>query len=89
MKAPFPVVEVVWEDAASDAQGWEVEVEVKIDIVMTIGFLIAESPAGLVIASTACDERSHNSRMTIPRTMVKSIKYLRGKPKAVVPDASA
>jgi len=83
MKAPFPVVEVIWEDAASDVQGWESEAEVSIDIVMTIGFLIAESPAGLLIASTACEEKTHNSRMTIPRTMVKSMKYLRGKPKVV------
>lgn len=92
MKAPFPLVEVIWLDAASDPQGWEaVETmaEVAAEEVWTVGFLVKESANALLIASSVCKEKTCNSRMTIPRGMVKSMRYLRGKPKAVVSDASA
>ena len=81
----YPLIEVMWDDAATDAQGWEDPDEldgVKVDRVMTVGFLVKESEAGLLIASTVCAEDTCNSRITIPRKMVVSIRYLRGKPKA-------
>ncbi len=83
MKAPFPIVEVVWLDASTDGQGWEAETDavVKIPVVMTIGFLIKETEDGLLVASTACEEKTTNARIVIPRGMLKSMKYVRGKPK--------
>lgn len=83
MKYPFPVVEVIWLDAES-TQGWEDEDESDHEIpeVMTIGFLIHKSDAGITVAATACKERTTNNRLKIPAGMVKSIRYLRGAPKA-------
>lgn len=93
MKSPFPLVEILWDDAATDPQGWEhpgERTDVLVDRVLTVGFLVKESEAGLLVASTVCEEGSCNSRITIPRKMIASIRYLRGgprKPKGV-PNAS-
>ena len=82
MKYPFPVVEVTWLDAGT-SHGWEdeAELEAKPFEVMTVGFLIRDLPDCVMIASTACPEKTCNSRITIPRGMVKDMRYLHGKPK--------
>jgi len=85
MKSPFPLVEVIWLDAITDPQGWE-DVETMEAVaaaeVLTVGFLVKESASAWLVASTVCEEKTCNSRITIPKGMVKSLRYLRGKPKA-------
>jgi len=82
MKYPFPVVEITWLDAGT-SHGWESndEIEAKPFSVMTIGFLVRDQPDCVMVASTACPEKTCNGRITIPRGMVQAIRYLHGKPK--------
>lgn len=72
----YPLVEVLWYDAATD-HGWEEERDAKVEVheVLTVGFLIKKSKNGIVIASSiGPEDRSHNSRMTIHKRMIKSIR---------------
>lgn len=76
-KYPFPLVEVQWKDAQT-THGWESEDEhvFEVPVVTTIGFLIKENEDGLVIASTVGSDKTHNSRITIPKGMVVTRKDL-------------
>lgn len=89
MKYPFPVVEVTWLDAGT-AHGWEGndEVEAKPFEVMTVGFLLRDQPDCLMVASTTCADKSSNSRITIPRGMVLSLRVLKGPRPVKLPSAA-
>lgn len=77
-KLPYPLVRVDWIDAET-SQGWEHPDEEKPTVpeVVTVGFLIKESEDVILIASTIGHDRSHNSRISIPRGMVKNITVLK------------
>lgn len=81
MKYPFPLVEITWVDAGT-GHGWEQaeELDPTPFEVCTVGFLVRESAAGLVIASTVCPEKTCNSRITIPLGMVKERRVLKAAP---------
>jgi hypothetical protein len=87
MKHPFPVVEITWLDAGT-AHGWEGDDEVvaKPFEVQTIGFLIRDQADCVMVASTACPEKTSNGRVTIPRGMIQKLRYLSGKPKPAKTD---
>ena len=78
METKYPLVEIRWDDAASLEHGWvDPESEKPVaQMVTTVGFLIADGPAHVVIASTT-DGTWVNGRFQIPRGMVRSIKPLR------------
>lgn len=77
-KYPYPLVEVQWLDAET-SHGWETVAEtvpLEIPVVTTIGFLIEDNDIGIRIASTIGLDKSHNSRITIPKGMVLNITIL-------------
>lgn len=77
-KLPFPLVRVDWIDAET-SQGWEHLDEEKPTVpeVVTVGFLIKETEDVLLVASTIGHDRSHNSRIGIPKGMVKGVTVLK------------
>lgn len=81
MKRPkqvYPMCEVVWDDAAGLRHGWmSSEEELKPQLVLSVGFLIQETPDHIVIAQDVDGEGAHNGRSQIPRGMVKQIKIIR------------
>lgn len=74
----YPLVEVVWDDAAGLKDGWTAKHEKPEPyIALSVGFLIHDGPDHILIAQDTDAEGSHNGRTQIPRGMVKQIKVLR------------
>ena len=74
----YPMVEVVWDDAAGLKDGWTAKHEKPEPyIALSIGFLIHDGPDHILIAQDTDESGSHNGRTQIPRGMVKHIKVLR------------
>lgn len=73
---PYPMVEVVWDDAAQDG-GWDKAKPPKDELVLTIGFLTSKSDNHIVVSSSICSgEFDTNCRMQIPIGMIKHIKEI-------------
>ena len=82
MKRPhqaFDLVEVIWDDAAAQENGWSNVVTAEPQLVLTVGFLIYRRRDYVVIASDTDADGGHNGRTQIPRGMVKSMRVLRKK----------
>ncbi len=77
-KYPYPLVEVRWLDAQT-SHGWEdqTEVDSEVPVVTTVGFLLKETEESIVIASSVGQDKTHNSRITIPTGMIKDRRILR------------
>lgn len=78
-KQLFPLVEIVWDDAAAHENGWSNVVTTEPQLVLTVGFLIYCKRDYVVIASDVDEDGGHNGRTQIPRGMVKSMRVLRKK----------
>lgn len=77
MSYQFPLVEIIWDDASSDA-GWQ---EIKItkfepQTVISVGFLIAENSKYLIIGHTYSGD-DFVGWMQIPKGMIISKKILK------------
>jgi hypothetical protein len=74
----FPIVLVIWEDARTQDGGPWVgrEVEYKPYLVHQVGFLIKDSPEGIIISQAVAPE-ALGVPDQIPRGMIRSLKYLR------------
>lgn len=74
----YPLVEVIWDDAAGLKDGWTAAHE-KLDpyIALSVGFLLRDNGEHILIAQDTDGAGSHNGRTQIPRGMVKHIKVLR------------
>ena len=83
MKRPtqhYAMVEVIWDDAAGLKHGWTAKSEaLEPYLVISVGFLILETPDHIMIAQDTDGEGSHNGRTQIPRGMVKKMRVLRKK----------
>ena len=74
----YPLVEVIWDDAAGLKDGWKATHEMPDPyIALSVGFLIKDTPGHIIIAQDTDQEGSHNGRTQIPRGMVKKIRVLR------------
>jgi hypothetical protein len=80
-KWPFDLLEVIWEDAETD-HGWKAESQIEFgkELVTTIGFLIKKLKGDLIVGgSIYVDEEGEynfNTRMQIPKGMIRSLKIL-------------
>lgn len=79
---PYPFVEVVWDDAASNSATWVTPSEIAgPEKVITRGWLIKETPTYVAIAGSVANEAIENetvgSTMTIPKGMIVSRRELR------------
>lgn len=77
-----PLVLVVWEDATElDTTAWVQETDHSYQhngaIVTSVGFLLHESEAGIVLTSAWCEDMV-GRREQIPRGMVRKITRLKG-----------
>ena len=76
MKHKFPIVKVVWEDACHDTLGWgdspEKAKEFQVPLVVSIGFLLAETKQGVKICQSLTDDAIAQS-LVIPRKMIQNI----------------
>lgn len=79
---PYPIVEIIWDDAASNSETW---VDLK-DIsepeqVITVGYLVKTTKRAYTVANSVSNEEKHEesvgNTMTIPRGMVVSYRELR------------
>jgi hypothetical protein len=76
----YDLCEVWWDDAAGLRHGWMDRTEKpKAQMVLSVGFLIADEEEHIIIAQDTDGEGSHNGRTQIPRGMVKRMKVLRKK----------
>ena len=77
MNHPYPLVEIVWADASSDA-GWQEAKKVKFEpqTVVTIGFLIAENRKYLILGHTYSGD-DYVGWFQIPKGMIISRKVLK------------
>ncbi len=72
----FPEIAYIeWWDAVSEA-GWETVDKTDVQLVLSIGFVVAEDDKAICIAAAVSDEQS-NSRMQIPKGMINSVKRVR------------
>lgn len=77
-KQLYPMVEVWWDDAAGLRHGWMDEGEdLKPQMVLSVGFLIQETPDHIVLAQDTDSDGSHNGRSQIPQGMVKYMKVMK------------
>lgn len=77
-KQHYDMVEVWWDDASGFRHGWVAKVEaLEPQMVISVGFLISETPEHIMIASDTDGEGNHNGRTQIPRGMVKFLKVMR------------
>lgn len=78
----YPIVEVWWDDATNLSMGWKDKKEFdkdagKMEMVLSVGFLVHESKDHIVVAMDLDREGQHNQRGQIPRAMIKRIKVLK------------
>ena len=78
-KQPYPMVEVIWDDAAGHDDQWAQgeDFPVKPELVISVGFLVLKNNKYIVIAQDIDADGKHNGRTQIPRGMVKKMKVLR------------
>jgi len=76
----YPMVEVVWDDAAGLRHGWLYKSDPVVpQLALSVGFLIKDSDDHIIIATDTDGDGSHNGRTQIPRGMIKTMKVLRKK----------
>lgn len=79
---PYPLVAVVWNDAASNSETWVTLAEIAgPEQVITVGWLVKEAADSITIAGSVANEAIHNetvgNTMTIPIGMIVSRHVLR------------
>jgi hypothetical protein len=88
---PWPFIEVIWDDAASNSKTWVTVGEVTgPEQVITRGWLVKETDSYIAIAGSVpnedLDELTVGNTMTIPKGMIVSrrdLKLLTARPKKI------
>ena len=93
MKRPkqhYPLVEIIWDDAAGLRHGWTAKDEMpEPQLALSVGFLLKETVDHVVIAMDTDTDGAHNGRSQIPRAMIRKITVLRKVKQPKVRDALA
>lgn len=81
-RPPYPLVAVVWNDAASNSETWVPLSEIAgPEQVITVGFLVKEAADAITIAGSVANEAIENetvgNTMTIPIGMIVDRRVLR------------
>lgn len=78
----YPLVEIWWDDAAGLRHGWQSKEDpLEAQMVLSVGFLIAENDEHIIIAQDIDPSGMHNGRSQIPKGMLRNLVYLRPKKK--------
>ena len=79
-KQRYNLCEIWWDDPTGLKDGWIKSLqEIKPELVLSVGFLIMDGPAYIIIAQDTDSEGNHNGRTQIPVGNIKKIKILRKK----------
>lgn len=70
-KPGYPIVEVIWEDAAAFAIEWAEKIEIKSRKVTTVGYLVSESDDALSLVQMINTEQVGHG-MVIPKSCILS-----------------
>lgn len=81
-KPPYPLVEVVWDDASSNSETWVTSKDIaEPEQVITIGYLVKNEKKFVTVAGSvpneALEEDHIGNTMTIPRGMIVSMREIR------------
>lgn len=81
-KPPYPLVEVIWDDAASNSETWVTTKDIQPpEQVITVGYLVKERKRFVTIASSVANEAVHEEQigntMTIPRGMIVTMREIK------------
>ncbi len=81
-KPTYPLVEVIWDDAASNSESWvNVKDITEPEQVITVGYLVKKTKTSLTVAASVSNEELHEdivgNTMTIPRGMIVSFRELK------------
>lgn len=81
-KPPYPLVEVIWDDAASNSETWVTTKDIQPpEQVITVGYLVKERKRFVCVASSVPNEDCHEDQigntMTIPSGMIVSMREIR------------
>lgn len=81
-KPPYPLVEVVWDDAASNSETWVTTKDIQPpEQVITVGYLVKERKRYVCVASSVPNEDCHEDQigntMTIPRGMIVTMREIK------------
>jgi len=79
---PYPLVAIVWDDAASNSSTWVLPSEIAgPEQVITVGFLVKETDTYITVAGSVANEAIENetvgNTMTIPKGMIVARRELR------------
>ena len=69
MSYPYPLVEILWDDAATESCWQDPSLALQDQHVTTIGFLVKETEKYILIASTFAGDHV-NASIQIPRAMI-------------------
>lgn len=81
-KVPYPLVEIIWDDAASNSETWTtIKDAAPPEQVITVGYLVKERKRYVCVASSVANEDCHEDQigntMTIPRGMIVSMREIK------------
>lgn len=77
-KQIYPLVEVIWEDIGEHEGGWISKADIiKPILMLSIGFLVADTDEHIVIAMDLCSDGTTNQRAQLPKGVIKKLKILR------------
>lgn len=81
-RIPYPIVEVIWEDAASNSESWvDLDDIAEPEKVNTTGFLVKETDVYVTVATSVSMEedkiKTVGNTMTIPKGMIVSRREVR------------
>lgn len=79
---PYPLIEVIWNDASSNSESWvhlnDIAVPEKVN---TTGFLVKETDDYITVANSVpvdeADNETVGNTMTIPKGMIVSRRHVR------------
>lgn len=81
-KIPYPLVEVIWDDASSNSESWtHLDDIVTPERVNTTGFLVKETDEFITVAASVSAVEDYidtvGNTMTIPKGMIVTIRKVR------------
>jgi hypothetical protein len=81
-KPPYPLVEVIWDDAASNSETWVTTKDIQPpEQVVTVGYLVKERKRYVCVASSVPNEDCHEDQigntMTIPNGMIVTMREIK------------
>ena len=80
-KQIFPLVQIIWEDISAPAQGWLETIDVvEPMMISSVGYLVHETDRHYVLGMDLSNDKQHNQRAQIPKSVVVKVVILKKVP---------